>query len=172
MPDVGCGAGVDLATMVSAAPDVTGLGLDLDADAVARAGRTIHDWGLADRAAVRHADVRDVVAEQAEQGTGTFDLALRANVLYYLPPAQRVPLLRDVAGLLAPGGMLVVVTTVAEPNLFSRHVDLLLRAQDGELQLSDGDELVGQLEDAGLTDVALRRLVPGQPLVQATGTRT
>lgn len=166
--DVGCGAGVYLATMVSAAPDVTGLGLDLDADAVALAERTILDWELADRAVVRRADVRDVVAEQ---DTGTFDLALLANVLYYLPPAERVPLLRDVAALLAPGGMLVVVTTVAEPNLFSRHFDLLLRAQEGELQLSDGDELVGQLGDAGLTDVALRRLVPGQPLVQATGTR-
>lgn len=164
--DVGCGAGVDLVTMVSAAPGVTGLGLDLDADAVALAERTIDEWGLGDRATVRHADVRDVVAEQPSQ---RFDVALLANVLYYLPPAQRVPLLRDVSTLLAPGGMLVVVTTVAEPTLFSRHFDLLLRSQEGELQLSDGDTLAGQLTDAGLTDVQVRRLVPGQPLVLASG---
>jgi hypothetical protein len=82
-----------------------------------------------------------------------------------------VPLLRDVADLLRPGGLLLVVTTVAEPTLFSRHFDLLLRAQEGELQLSDGPTLARQLEDAGLTAVTLDRLVPGQPLVLVSGTR-
>lgn len=168
--DVGCGAGVNLATMTAAAPGVVGVGLDLDAPSVDLARRTLARHGVADRATVLHTDVRDVVRQRPRELAEPVDLALLANVLYYLPPPERVPLLRDVATLLRPGGRLLVVTTVAEPSLFSRHFDLLLRAQEGQLQLSDAPTLTRQLEDAGLTGVTLDRLVPGQPLVLAGGT--
>jgi hypothetical protein len=46
-----------------------------------------------------------------------------------------VELLSAVARLLAPGGALVVVTTAAGPQLFSRHLDLLL---DGLLRTPAG----------------------------------
>jgi SAM-dependent methyltransferase len=170
--DVGCGAGVYLAAMVSGGPAVRGVGVDLDADAVALTRGTLERWQLGNRATVLQADVRAAVADRPAELRDPFDLALLANVLYYLPPVERVPLLRDVAALLAPGGRLLVVTTVAEPVLFSRHFDLLLRAQEGELQLSDADVLAEQLRHAGLVDVGVRRLVPGQPLVLTTGTRT
>lgn len=169
--DVGCGAGVDLAAMVEAAPGAVGIGLDVDADSVALARATLARHGVADRATVLLADVRDAVRQRPPELAEPVDLALLANVLYYLAPAARVPLLRDVAALLRPGGRLLVVTTVAEASLFSRHFDLLLRAQEGELQLSDGPTLTGQLEDAGLTGVTLDRLVPGQPLVLVSGAR-
>jgi SAM-dependent methyltransferase len=170
--DVGCGAGVNLVTMVSAGPDVRGVGLDLDADAVALARQTVRSRELDDRAAVLQADVRDVVRTRPPELAEPFELALLANVLYYLPPVARVPLLRDVVALLAPGGRLLVITLVADPVLFSRHFDLLLRAQEGDMQLSDGDVVSEQLRHAGLAGVGVRRLVPGQPLVLATGTRT
>ena len=170
--DVGCGVGVNLATMVSAGPGVRGVGLDLDADAVGLARTTVRTWACDDRAVVLQADVRQGVRDPPAELAEPFDLALLANVLYYLPQAERVPLLRDVAALLAPGGRLLVVTTVAEEMLVSRHFDLLLRAQAGEMQLSDADALAAQLREAGLADVGVRRLVPGQPLVLAAGTRT
>jgi SAM-dependent methyltransferase len=169
--DVGCGAGVGLAAMVQAAPGAVGIGLDVDAGSVALARATLDRHGVGDRATVLHTDVRDVVRQRPPELVDPVDVALLANVLYYLRPAGRVPLLRDVAALLRPGGLLLVVTTVAEPTLFSRHFDLLLRAQEGEMQLSDGPTLVRQLEDAGLTAVTLDRLVPGQPLVLVSGTR-
>jgi SAM-dependent methyltransferase len=169
--DVGCGAGSGLAAMVEAAPGAVGIGLDVDAGSVALARDTLARHGVADRATVLHTDVRDVVRQRPPELVEPVDVALLANVLYYLPPADRVPLLRDVAGLLRPGGRLLVVTTVAEPALFSRHFDLLLRAQEGGMQLSDGPTLTRQLQDAGLTGVALDRLVPGQPLVLVSGTR-
>jgi SAM-dependent methyltransferase len=169
--DVGCGAGVNLATMTAAGPGVVGIGLDVDAASLDLARSTLARHGVADRATVLHGDVRDLVRDRPAELAAPVDLALLANVLYYLPPAERVPLLRDVAALLRPGGRLLVVTTVAEDTLVSRHFDLLLRAQEGELQLSDGATLTRQLEDAGLTGVALERLVPGQPLVLVSGTR-
>ena len=167
--DVGCGAGVNLATMTAAAPGVVGIGLDVDAGSLDLARGTLARHGVADRADVLLADVRDVVRQRPPELAEPVDLALLANVLYYLPPAERVPLLRDVAALLRPGGRLLVVTTVAEPSLFSRHFDLLLRSQEGQLQLSDGPTLTGQLQEAGLTGVTVERLVPGQPLVLASG---
>ena len=169
--DVGCGAGVNLAAMVEAGPGAVGIGLDVDADSVELARTTLARHGVADRATVLAADVRDVVGQRPPELAEELDVALLANVLYYFAPAARVPLLRDVAALLRPGGQLLVVTTVAEPSLFSRHFDLLLRAQEGELQLSDGPTLTRSLEDAGLTGVTLDRLVPGQPLVLVSGTR-
>ena len=158
--DVGCGAGLQLATMLAAAPGAEGVGVDTDEDAAALARRTLADRGLAERGRVLRADVRDLVAEESP-----FDLVLLANVVYYVPLGERVTLLRDLTELLVPGGTLLVVTTAATPQLASRHFDLLLRAQEGAMALPDADVLVGQLREAGLEPAAPRRIAPGTPLV-------
>jgi len=79
--------------------------------------------------------------------------------------AERVVLLRHVAGLLAPGGIVFVVTTVTRPQLFSRHFDLLLRAQEGQMELSSADVLTRQLTEAGFTPERPRPIAPGAPVV-------
>ncbi|TFV91618.1 class I SAM-dependent methyltransferase [Blastococcus sp. CT_GayMR20] len=166
--DVGCGSGLQLAAMLAAAPDAVGVGVDLDAGAVALAERTLAGQGLAARSQVVQADIRDGRTGPLEQ---PFDVAVLANVIYYVPMAERVALLRTVAGLLTPGGVLLVVTTVATPQLFSRHFDLLLRAQEGRMELSDADTLVTQLTDAGLRPAPPRALAPGAPVVTVLATR-
>jgi hypothetical protein len=65
--------------------------------------------------------------------------------------------------------VLFVVTTVAAPQLFSRHFDLLLRAQEGEMQLSTADELSAQLADAGFAPRRPRPIAPGVPVVTDAG---
>ncbi len=156
--DVVCGAGLQLATMLAAAPGAEGVGIDTDADAAALAGRTLTGRGLTGRARVMHADVRDL----AGGGLGQFDLALLANVVYYVPVAERVALLRSLAELLAPGGTLLVVTTVATPQLTSRHFDLLLRAQEGAMQPA----LRPAAPRAGGGDAAARRRRAGRAAPQ------
>ena len=163
--DVGCGAGLQLATMLAAAPGAEGVGVDTDEDAAALARRTLADRGLAERAQVLRADVRDLAAESP------FDLVLLANVVYYVPAGERVALLRSLAELLAPGGILLVVTTAATPQLVSRHFDLLLRAQQGAMELPEVDLLVDQLREAGLEPAAPRRIAPGTPLVAVSAVR-
>lgn len=164
--DVGCGAGLQLATMLEAAPAAQGVGVDTDADAVVLAGRTLAERGLTDRARVLRADVRDLAGDEPP-----FDLVLLANVIYYVPVADRVALLRDLAELLHPGGTLLVVTTAATPELTSRHFDLLLRAQEGAMELPDTDVLVGQLREAGLEPAAPQRITPGAPFVAVSAVR-
>jgi hypothetical protein len=62
---------------------------------------------------------------------------------------------QDAAWRLTPRG-----TAVIEDDL-----DLLLRAQEGQMELPDVEELVGQLTSAGLTPGPPRRIAPGNPLV-------
>lgn len=164
--DVGCGAGLQLVTMLEAAPGAEGVGVDVDVDAVILTGRTLAHRGLSGRARVRRVDVRDLAGDEAP-----FDLVLLANVVHYLPPGERVALLRCLAELLTPGGTLLVVTTAATPQLTSRHFDLLLRAQEGGMELPDVDGLVGQLRAAGLEPAAPRRIAPGTPLVAVSAVR-
>jgi SAM-dependent methyltransferase len=168
--DVGCGAGLELTAMLEAAPDAEGIGIDVDAGAVALAERTVAERGLDRRARILHTDIRTAT----DVGTvgEPFDFALLANVLYYVPMADRVALLRDVAGLLAPGGVLFVATTVATSQFFSRHFDLLLRAQEGAMELSTADVLADQLSEAGLHPERPRPIAPGVPVVTVRATRS
>jgi len=170
--DVGCGEGLQLAGMLEAEPGATGVGVDVDAGAAALAERTLRERGLAARATVEVTDIRTALAEgRAGALAGPFDLALLANVVYYLPPAERVPLLRAVAGALVPGGTLLVITTAATAQLFSRHLDLLLRAQEGDMQLPDAGALVAQLTEAGLSPEPPHSVVPGAPLIAVSAVR-
>lgn len=163
--DVGCGAGLQLATMLATAPGATGVGIDSDADAARLAARTLEQRGLAERATVVVADVRAAAAERSGPLAEPVDLALLANVVYYVPRDERPALFRAIAGLLAPGGRLVVVTTEACDQLFSWHFDLLLRAQEGAMELPVAAELAGQLAEAGLQPEAPVRLAPGAPVI-------
>lgn len=170
--DVGCGKGLQLAAMLEAAPDAVGVGIDTDPRVTAIAEQTVADRGLAGRATVRIADVRDLPGELAEgPPVERFDLVLLANVIYYVPLSERVALLRHLRGLLTPGGTLLLVTTVATPHLVSRHFDLLLRAQEGRMELPDVDVLVGQMTEAGLLPDGPRRIAPGNPLVAVAARR-
>jgi SAM-dependent methyltransferase len=171
--DIGCGAGLHLAAMLEPAPDATGIGVEVDPDAAARARRTLSARGLADRASVEAVDIHEALAAGR---TGTpidgVDLALLANVIYYVPVDERAELLREIARVLAPGGALVVVTTLAGPPLFSRHLDLLLRAQEGRMELPAVEVLLGQLREAGLQPYPPERIGPPAAALSAvTATR-
>jgi predicted O-methyltransferase YrrM len=169
--DIGCGAGLQLAAMLDAAPGAEGTGIDSDAGAAEIAQRTLVARGLADRGHVLRAELRDLLEEGATGPlAGPFDLILLANVIYYLPVGERVQLFRDIATLLTPGGIALVISTAATPHLVSRHFDLLLRAQEGGMELPDVDALVGQLASAGLTPGPPRRIAPGNPLVAVAAT--
>ena len=123
--------------------------------------------GLAGRSEVLVGDARDHLTRR----TG-FDVALLANLVYYLPVDERALLLRRVRDGLSPGGRVIVVTTVLEDNSFSRHFDLLLRAQRGSMQLPAVDELARQIREAGFGQPRVRRVSHGEPLMAFVATAT
>ena len=165
--DVGCGSGAHLAAMLGAVEGVTGTGIELDPATAELARARLARRGLGDRARILTGDARALLAEVGEP----VDVALLANVVYYLPVQDRVALLREVAAVVRPGGALVVVSNARIDDAFSRHFDLLLRAQDGAMELPDLDELAAQLTEAGLRPGRPRRLAYGDPLTAIVADR-
>jgi SAM-dependent methyltransferase len=167
--DVGCGEGEYLTAMLQESATARGVGLETDARVAALArdrlepldGRGQVVVGLAPADLPRAVDALG----------GPADLVLLANVIYYVPPADRAAFLRDVAAATAPGGAVLVVTTVVEPTVESRHIGLLFRAQRDPMLLPTAEGVLGDLRRAGLTAAKPRRVTPGEPVVAVLGVR-
>lgn len=164
--DVGCGTGRQLATMLEAAPTAHGVGIELDPEAVDLARRHLTDHGVADRAEVLTGDARELLTD-----VGPVDLVLLANVVYYVPLDERVDLFRAVHARVRPGGAVVVISTALLDDSFSRHFDLLLRAQEGRMELPDMRVLADQLREAGFVPGEPRRIMYGDPLTAVVADR-
>ncbi len=161
--DIGCGSGALLAHMLVSAPEARGVGIDLTAVNVA--ARTCAEAGVSARTDLALGDASALLWEGKLAGPGSIDVALAANVLYYLPTADLRELLASIAAVLRPGGVLVVVATELDDSVNSRHLDLLLRTQDSPMGLFPRQTMLEELESAGLRVGRVKRLAPGEPLV-------
>jgi SAM-dependent methyltransferase len=166
--DVGCGAADHLRHVLETVPGATAVGVEPDDAAAGLAHATVAHARLGHRAEIVTAQITSFLTERPQE---TFDLILLANVIYYVPLADRVELLRSLAERLDHGGRLVVVTTALTDDAFSRHFDLLLRAQAGNLELPDIGVLSRQLAQAGLVPRRPRRIAPGEPLTVVVADR-
>jgi len=154
--DVGCGTGVYLLHAATAGdPQLTGLGVDLDAAVVELARQRLTSAGLAARFQVRHADVRTV-----ELPAASFDLVVLLQNIYYFAEEERTGLLRHLQGLLAPGGALLLASLFAGRSVAAAHYDLLFRATAGCGPLPHRHQLERQLRDAGFTTIRWVQLIP------------
>ena len=88
---------------MSRLPGSRAVGVDLDADSLAIAGRRIADAGLTDRATARLGTVDDVVAP------GSVDVVVMIEVLHEIAQDIRPAVVRQCAQALKPGGWMVVV---------------------------------------------------------------
>ena len=66
---------------------------------------------------------------------------------------------------------MLVSTAAAMPVPFSRHFDLLLRAEGQDMELPEVEPLRHRLAEAGLRPGPARRLAPGQPLIAVAARR-
>jgi phospholipid N-methyltransferase len=168
MLDVGCATGAHLRHVLEVAPGASAVGVEVDFAAAALARLSLVNGQVGDRAEIVQTDVERFLLERPGE---TFDFILLANAVYYIPLKDRVVFLRALADRLEEGGRLVVVTTTLMTDSFSRHFDLLLRSQEGALELPETQALCEQLREAGLAPREPRRIGAGQPLTAVVADR-
>ncbi|WP_323132505.1 class I SAM-dependent methyltransferase [Kineococcus indalonis] len=127
--DLGCGEGGDVVWLASRGWRATGA--DVSPTALARGAARAAAAGLADRARFEEHDLG------ASLPAGAFDL-VAASFLHSFAHLDRDDVLRRAAGLVAPGGSLVVVGHVTVPPWggaahAERHVDLPAPAEVREV---------------------------------------
>jgi ubiquinone/menaquinone biosynthesis C-methylase UbiE len=124
-----------------------GLGIDLSSDMLALARARL------DRAGLRHCSVRHGDIYNLALPRDSFDVVIIHQVLHFLDDSARA--IREAAGVLRPGGRLLVVD-------FAPHDLEFLRAEHSHRRLGFAAETVRQwLEAAGLDFVFQRTLAPG-----------
>ncbi len=148
--EVGCGTGNFLVQVAKAFPGARAVGVDLDADSLAIAGRRIADAGLADRASARLGTVEDVVKP------GSVDVVVMIEVLHEIAQDIRPAVVRQCAQALKPGGWLLVVDETYPSTLAqTREADYRFPLQTGIEELTWGnviptrEEQERMLGDAG-----------------------
>jgi SAM-dependent methyltransferase len=120
--DVGCGFGLFAAYFGQTQPRRRIVGLDPSARRVQLARRLAAKLALGGHTFVE-GDVRDAPL------VGPFDAAYVLDVMHHLPRADQYGVLERLAGLLKPGGMLLVKDVTTEPRLgllFTEALDRLM----------------------------------------------
>jgi 2-polyprenyl-6-hydroxyphenyl methylase/3-demethylubiquinone-9 3-methyltransferase len=157
--DIGCGAGLVCEPLARLGAEVTGV--DAAAENVAAASAHAEAVGL---------DIRYMAGEVGALDIGQFDLVTSVEVIEHV--ADKAAFLRDVAGRLAPDGLLVMST----PNRTAASRVLLVGAAEAVGYVPRGthhwedfitpDELEALLADVGLTVMAKRGIAwrPGKGL--------
>jgi demethylmenaquinone methyltransferase/2-methoxy-6-polyprenyl-1,4-benzoquinol methylase/ArsR family transcriptional regulator len=142
--DLGAGTGRMLELLSPLA--VRAVGVDLSPDMLNLARARIDERGL------RNVQLRqgDVYAPPVERGA--YDLVVIHQVLHFLDDPGRA--LREAAGLLRPGGRLIVVD-------FAEHEEEALREHFAHRRLGfSGEEITLAMKEAGLDVDETRRIAP------------
>lgn len=150
--EIGCGPGVAIAAMAARASRGAVVGVDHSPVMISQARRR-------NRAAVRAGRVRLIHAsvEHLPSDEGPFDAALAVNTVGMWPqPATR---LRELAGLLRPGGRIAVVSQPRCPGA------------NAATSAAAATELTGLLGEAGFTDLRTELLDLDPPAACVLGNR-
>jgi 2-polyprenyl-3-methyl-5-hydroxy-6-metoxy-1,4-benzoquinol methylase len=122
--DVGCGFGLFAAYFGQTQPGRRIVGVDPSSRRIRLARRLTEDLGLRSHSFVE-GDVRDAPLE------GPFDAAYVLDVMHHLPRTDQRRVLARLAGLLKPGGMLLVKDITTEPRFGLLFTEVLDRVMVG-----------------------------------------
>jgi SAM-dependent methyltransferase len=152
--EIRCGSGCYIRYCAERNSELTAVGVELQPEVAELARHNIGEWGLGSRVAIEAGDIRDRAVEPS------FDLVTLHNNIYYFPVNERAALARKLGSLLRPGGQLLITTACQNRDLGSEILNLWSAATEGCGRLPRPDEMVAQLQEAGLLSVTTRRLVP------------
>lgn len=150
--EIGCGSGTYVRFAASLNPELTAVGLELQANVAHMATENLRSWGLGARVSVEAADIRERTP-RAE-----FDVATLHNNIYYFPVAERIDVLTHVRGFLVPGGKLLVTTGCTGGSLAMSVLSLWGAATRGAAPLPDPKTLCDDMRAAGFVSVTAESL--------------
>jgi len=153
--EVGCGAAFYLHYAAMKNPALQAVGVELQPEVAAIARANVERWGLSDRISIETGDIRDQVP------TPSFDIVTLYNNIYYFSVAERVSLLAQLKGFLAPGGFLLLTSCCQGGNLGMEVLNLWGAATASAGRLPSVDEMQTQLAAAGYASIDTMRLIPG-----------
>jgi SAM-dependent methyltransferase len=156
--EVGCGSGIYIQQACTRNPDLRAVGLELQEKVAAVARRNIRAWGLEDRTAIVHCDVRGYASSQK------FDLVTLHQNIYYFPVQEREDLFRHLKEYLKPGGRVLLTSVCQGGGPGVQGLNIQVSTTEGFSPLPDPDDLCQQLKAAGFVDVRAGRLVPFESL--------
>lgn len=162
--EIGCGSGTYVRYAANLNPRLTALAVDMQQEVADEAAKNMAEWGLADRVETRQGDLFDLDLEPQ------FDLVTLHNNIYYLPESKRVAALAHARSLLAPGGRLLLTTSCPGGSPGIEVLNLWFEYADFGGSLPHEPELTAQLEEAGFSDIEVRRLIPGEQFRAFVGT--
>jgi SAM-dependent methyltransferase len=147
--DVHCGGGRWLVAMARRFPQIELVGVEFEADSVARARSAVADEGLSDRIEIREGKATD------PGKSGEYDLAYFQYALHQLPDAAQV--LAAAWAALRPGGRILVLDwpLPSGPEEFrTRHGEIIAGVQLDELYqgtaLATREQFLAWFSEAGI----------------------
>ena len=162
--DAGCGIGLQallLADAVGPAGHITGL--DLSSEHLAYAGELVERAGLSERISFQEGDVRELPFDDE-----TFDWAWSADCVGYGPQLEPLPLVKELARVVKPGGSVAILAWSSQVLLpgFPLLEARLNATSSGLAPFASGYRPeshflrgLGWFRDAGLQELSVQTLV-------------
>jgi SAM-dependent methyltransferase len=160
--EVGCGSGIYIQRACIRNPDLRAVGLELQQKVADVARRNIQAWGLENRAAIEHSDVRNYSTSQR------FDLVTLHQNIYYFPVQERENLFRHLKEYLKSGGQVLITSACRGGGPGLQGLNIWVSTTEGYSPLPDPDQLCQQLITAEFVEVKTKRLVPFESILAFT----
>lgn len=162
--EIGCGAAAYIRSAALRNPELTALGVELQAEAAALAAENIVRWNLGTRVSIEVGDIRTRAPD------APFDLATLHQNIYYFRVAERTGLLRHVRSFLKAGGRVLLPTVCPGRGSIAAVLGLWGAMTAGCGRLPDPKEMVTQLKAAGYVGVTATSLIPEESFYAFVGT--
>ncbi|NOX86728.1 MAG: methyltransferase domain-containing protein, partial [Chlorobi bacterium] len=150
--EIGCGSGIYIRYAAAKNPDLTAVGVELQASVAEMARQNMDKWNLQDRVQIESGDIR------SKKYDSEFDIVTLYNNIYYFPVSERVDLLKHLLGFLKPGGKLVLTTACQGGQPLTELLNLWGASTEGCGRLPGKDEMISQMQEAGFTGVKSKNL--------------
>jgi len=152
--EVGCGSGIYIQRACTRNPGLQAVGLELQHEVANFVRKNIQSWGLEDRVAIEHYDVRNYQADRE------FDLITLHQNIYYFSVEERGDLARHLINYLKPGGQVLLTAAGQGGSPGIQALNVWVSNSEGYGPLPYPDQLSQQLREAGFIKVESKRLIP------------